>query len=337
MIIPKWIEPGDTIGVTAPSAGLKKPVDFLRFANGKKKLEEKGYQVRITEDVYLCDEKGRSTDGKRRGKEFNSLLGDTSVSAVIFAKGGDFLVEMLPFFDAGLLKRSPKWLQGYSDNTSLLYYVTTKMDIATIYGCHFGEFGMEAWHPAVENCLGVLEGKTESQHSFPAFEDGFHNRVTGLEGYFADKPVFWKNGRGEAEISVSGRLIGGCLDVLGFISGTKYDGTMEFCERYQDDGILWYLETYHASSEDLMMKLWQLKELGWFRYASGIVFGRPCMFETYTDTSYEEAVMTILEDLHIPIIFDADIGHKAPQFSIINGAVASVFSKGGKGELKYRF
>lgn len=335
MIFPKWIKPGDAIGVTAPSAGLKKPVDFARFANGKKKLEEKGYRVRITEDVCLCDEKGRSTDGRRRGEEFNGLLEDTSVTAVISAKGGDFLVEMLPFFDTELLKRNPKWLQGYSDNTSLLYYVTTRLDIATIYGCHFGEFGMEEWHPAVENALGVLEGKERVQYSFQTCEDGFHDRITGLEGYFPDKPVCWKNGGGKEKISVCGRLIGGCLDVLGFIAGTRYDGTREFCERYKDDGILWYLETYHTSSEELMMRLWQLKELGWFRHASGIVFGRPCIFETYTDTSYEEAAMTVLEDLRIPVVFDADIGHKGPQFSVINGAMALITSEGGRGSLKY--
>lgn len=321
--------------MTAPSAGLKKPVDFVRFANGKRKLEEKGYQVRITEDVYLCDEKGRSTDGRRRAEELNGLLGDSSVTVVISAKGGDFLVEMLPFFDVELFKKNPKWLQGYSDNTSLLYFATTKLDIATIYGCHFGEFGMEEWHSAIKNALGVLEGREKIQYSFQAYEDGFHDRITGVEGFSLDKPVCWKNGGGEKRIAVSGRMIGGCLDVLGFIAGTKYDGTLEFCERYKDDGILWYLETYHTSSEELMMKLWQLKELGWFRYASGIVFGRPCMFETYTNTSYEEAVMTVLEELRIPIIFDADIGHKAPQFSIINGALALITSEGGKGSLAY--
>ena len=35
------------------------------------------------------------------------------------------------------------------------------------------------------------------------------------------------------------------------------------------------------------------------------------------------------------IIFDADIGHKGPQFSMINGAIAKVSSANGKGVIQY--
>ena len=45
--------------------------------------------------------------------------------------------------------------------------------------------------------------------------------------------------------------------------------------------------------------------------------------------------MSILGDLDVPVIFDADIGHKGPQFSIIEGALAKVSSTGGKGVLQY--
>jgi len=46
-------------------------------------------------------------------------------------------------------------------------------------------------------------------------------------------------------------------------------------------------------------------------------------------------VMSILGDLNVPVIFDMDIGHKGPQFSMINGAKAEVVSENGKGSLKY--
>ena len=83
-----------------------------------------------------------------------------------------------------------------------------------------------------------------------------------------------------------------------------------------------------------MMGLWQLKEIGWFKYASGIIFGRPLLFSSYTDTSFEEVVFNVLNELNIPIILDADIGHKGPQFVMLNGAIAEVNSSGGKGILK---
>ena len=68
------------------------------------------------------------------------------------------------------------------------------------------------------------------------------------------------------------------------------------------------------------------KEAGWFRNAVGFIFGRPAMYEMIYDISYEEAVYSVLGDLSLPIL-NADIGHKPPQFTIINGAMAHVKSK----------
>ena len=51
--------------------------------------------------------------------------------------------------------------------------------------------------------------------------------------------------------------------------------------------------------------------------------------------SFEESVMDAVGDLEIPIIFDADIGHVPPQFSLINGAKADICSKNGKGKISF--
>ena len=334
MIFPKWIREGDTIGVTALSDGVYKETDKIRFENGKKQLESRGFEVVMTPNVFMADEKGRSSIGGERATQLASLIKDENVTGIISAKGGNYLMEMLPYVDFDEILRNPKWIQGYSDNTSLIYYLTTKYDLATVYGCNFGDFGMEEWSRSVLGNIAVLKGEEKTQKSFEYFEDGFHDRITGLEGYYKDMPVCWKNLRGEEELKIKGRLIGGCLDVLLNITGTRYDGTLEFCEKYKNDGIVFYFETYDLNSEELMMGLWHLKELGWFKYASGFVFGRPLIFDSWTNTGFDEVVDMILGDLEIPIILDADIGHKGPQFVIINGAVGEFTSKNGKGELK---
>ena len=41
---------------------------------------------------------------------------------------------------------------------------------------------------------------------------------------------------------MEGRLIGGCMDVLTLFLGTEFDGVKAFAEKYQKDGILWFLE-----------------------------------------------------------------------------------------------
>lgn len=334
MIFPKWIKKGDSIGVTALSDGVSKDVDKIRFENGKRQLNNIGYEVIMTDNVFFADEKGRSSDGKTRAKELDSLIKNNDVTGIISAKGGNYLVEMLKYTDFDSIKANPKWIQGFSDNTGLLYAITTKHDIATAYGCNFGDFGMKSWNESVIRNIAILQGSEDTQKSFDFYEDDFYDRVTGLEGYAKDKPVFWRNLRGEESIKVTGRLLGGCLDVLLTIAGTSYDGTLNFIEKYKKDKTLFYLETYDLNSEELMMGLWKLKEMGWFKYTSGIIFGRPLIYSTFTNTSFDEAVFTMLEELNIPIIMDADIGHKGPQFVMINGAIGEVSCSRGKGILK---
>lgn len=337
MIFPKFIREQDTIGVTALSDGVSKELDRKRFANAADKLLEKGYKVAFTNNVFTADAKGRSSEGKVRAKEFHELLLNENIASIFSAKGGNFLVEMLPYLEEKIIRSNPKWIQGYSDNTGLLFYITTKYDIATMYGANFGDFGMDEWHRSVNTNLAILEGNEVAQQSFSFYEDGFGDRITGLEGYTENQPVYWKNLRDEESIEVNGRLIGGCLDVLLNITGTRYDGLLDYIEKYKEDKIVWYLESFDLNAEELMMGLWHLKELGWFNYASGIVFGRPLMFSSFTNTSYEEAILTILDELSIPIILDADIGHKGPQFVMINGALAKIHSKGGKGEVIFSY
>lgn len=112
-------------------------------------------------------------------------------------------------------------------------------------------------------------------------------------------------------------------------------GTEEFIHKYKDDGIIWFLESFDFSDTTLITHLWQMKQMGYFKYVKGFVFGRPLMYNTWIEQPYNEAVMSILGDLDVPVIFDADIGHKGPQFSMINGAIAKVSSANGKGVIQY--
>ena len=377
MIYPEYIHPGCRIGVTAMSHPADRDLDRIRFENGVKQLKEKGYEVVFTDNVFAePDRYGRSSSGQERAKQLQSLIEDDTVKAVYSAGGGDFLAEMLPYIDIEIFRKHPKWIQGFSDNTSILYYLTTKGDIATAYGANFGDFGMENWDVSVTRGLQVLEGTCRVQDSFETYQDGFGERETGLEGYSEDREVIWKSldididktgggwirenesegdedeirridvfsskktGSTDAGTIIHGRLLGGCMDVLLNLAGTPYDGTLEFLERYKEDGILWYLESFDLHFEQMMEGLWKMKEMGWFRYTNGIIFGRPLFYpETGWDgeplPSYEDVLRERLRDLNIPIITDADIGHKGPQFVMINGAMAQVECCGGKGHLTY--
>ncbi|QHQ61275.1 hypothetical protein Ana3638_11230 [Anaerocolumna sedimenticola] len=336
MIFPAFIKKGCTIGITALSDGNKKETDFVRLDSGKKQLAAKGYKLLETTHVRSSN-KGRSTDGETRAEEFLELIKNEDVMWIISAKGGDYLMEMLPYVDFNEISLNPKWIQGYSDNTGITFTVTTNCDMATVYGCNFNDFGMEPWHRAIKANLNMIEGNDIVQTSFDFYEDGFYDRITGLESYNTDKEVYWRNITGQEEIKLNGRLLGGCLDVLLNLVGTKYDKTVRFIEKYKDDGIIWYLESFSLNSEALTRGLWQLREAGWFQTAKGFVFGRPAFYDEQGEISYEEAVLSVLGGLEVPVILDADIGHKAPAMAVINGSLGFISCKNGKGSLKMMF
>ena len=337
MIYPKNLKKGDFIGVTATSDGFSSETDLVRLESGIKHFEELGYPVITTENVRKSH-KGRSSDSSVRAQELTELFQKPEVNAVIAASGGDYLVEMLSKLDFDVIRDNPKWLQGFSDTTGLTFTITTNLDIATLYTNNFSTFGMEQWHPSLYNNLKILNGDTIVQNSFDYYQDGYHARVTGLEGFYPEKKVGWinlypKGYQKEQGLEFSGRALGGCLDVCLNLVGTRFDRTREFIHRYREDRILWFLESYDLNSEELVRGIWQLKEAGWFEYASGFLFGRPAMYEADGDIPYEEAVLSILGEMELPIVLDVDIGHKPPQMTMINGAAANVRSIDGKGRI----
>lgn len=332
MIFPNYLNNHNKIGVTAPSAGVTKENDLHRFNSAKEKLKSMGYDVIFTDNVFTSDPYGRSSDKETRAREFMSLIKDNSVDYIVSAKGGDFLAEMLPLIDFEDIRNNPKWIQGYSDNTSILFAITTLCDIATVYGYHLGNFGMNTWHKSIADNISILEGKIKSQRSFDMYQNSFDDNTNGFN--FTDNVVL-KSGHGTDEEVFEGRLIGGCLDVLFDIAGTKYENAAGFARKYADDGIIWYIESFDAVSERIIINLWKLKELGWFENVKGFVFGRPCFFKSFCDLTYMDAVMTALAEYNVPVIFDADIGHREPQWTMINGAKARFHYKDGKATLTY--
>ena len=334
MIYPEFIKKDNTIGVCAPSSGITREEKVEQFNCALDKFREHGYSVLETLHVRT-NINGVSCDAKTRAEELESLYENEEVKAIICATGGEFLVEMLSYFDFSCVQKSVKWLQGYSDPTGLLFVITTGYEIATIYGNNFSGFGMNSWHKSLENNLDILEGNLVLQESFPLYESGNANTIKENDGYILDTPVIWKNLRGEENITFSGRMIGGCIDILTDLFGTRFDHVKEFITKYKDDGIVWYFDNCELSCEDIVRTLWKFKDNGWFLYCKGIVFGRTCSSSAYLGLTLEDAINRVLGNSDIPIIIDADLGHIPPRMTIINGAYVTVTSKKGKGTMEF--
>lgn len=333
MIYPKFLTNNSTIGITAPSDGKTDKLDLIRLDNAYNKLKKIGYNIKETNSVRNSIN-GRSNNAKARALELEELYIDKDIDIIISASGGEFMMEILPYLNYKIIKNNPKWFCGYSDNTILGFILPTKYDIASIYSDNISAFGMNKWHPSINNYLDILKGNIITQYSFNKYQSTYQEYKTGLESYNLDSAVSWINLTGQKEIKLEGRLIGGCLDVLLNLVGTKYDNVNKFINKYESDGIVWFLESCDLSSEQIIRGLWQLKEAGWFKYTKGFIFGRTVTKKTYTNTSYEKAIKQSLVGLKVPIIIDADFGHTSPRMTIINGCYSIITSKSGKGEIK---
>lgn len=322
MIYPEYIKENDTIGICAPSAGITDELKLKRLDNAIKNLKENNFNIVETNSVRKCVN-GISNTSVVRAKELEELYLNKDVKSIICATGGDFLIEMLDYINYDIIKNNIKWLQGYSDPTGLLFTITTNFDIATIYGYNVCTYGMENYHESVTNSIKLLEGKINIQEKLKYYENIRRDYITGLEEFYNDEKVVWKS-LDNKDILIKGRIIGGCLDVILNLIGTKFDNTLNFIEKYKDDGIVWYFDCCELTLDSIRRSMWQLKNMGWFKYTKGIVFGR-CLTETsYYDFTIKDVLNTSLSDLNIPVLYDFDIGHKQPALTIINGSLVTI-------------
>lgn len=336
MIYPKFIKENNCIGVPAPSAGADCQERINKSLNAKDTLENLGYKLILSKNLLTC-ENGRSAPAKERAKEINDMFSNKEIDMILCAAGGEFLVEILPYIDFDIIKENPKFIAGFSDPTGLLYPITTKCDIATIYGQNFTSFGTETLHQSQIDFLDIIKGNLKEEHSYDLYENEYVEKKTGLENYNLTEKVYW-NTLDNKPATIKGRIIGGCFDLISSLAGTKYDGINSFNEKYKNDGIIWYFDNCELSKEETIRVLWKMNELNYFKYAKGVIFGRFGVDTTYYNYSVKSCLEdSILKELNIPIIYDADISHKAPCLTIINGAIADVNVKNGKAKIVFEY
>lgn len=333
MIYPKFLSSNSTIGVPAPSDGAYCKEYINRFQHAKSEFEKMGFSVQLSSSLFQS-EKGRSNHAVARAEEINTMF-ENNIDAILCAAGGEFLLEILPYVNFEKLVKNPKWVEGFSDPTGLLFPITTKYDIGTIYGNNFKSFGMDPYHKSLLDNLEILKGNLITQNSYDLFEQERAEKITGLEPYHLTDKVYWKS-LDKKEVNVSGRIIAGCIDIITELAGTRYDGVRDFNEKYKEDGIIWCFDNCELSKESLIRTLWKLNDMEYFKYTKAIIFGRNGMDRSYFDYDMEHTLLdSVLSKLNIPIIYDADISHKGPTMTIINGSIATIHVENGKGSISF--
>lgn len=327
MRYPKFIKPNDTIAFVAPSFGATSYPYDVRVKWAKRFFEKKGYQVIEGENVYKAELPYLSNTPKLIGKEFMEMYCNPNVSLLLSVGGGEMQFETLPYIDFDKINElEPKWFNGFSDNTNYSFLLATISDVASIYGHCAGSFGMRKLDNAIVDDYLLMTGEKLKLTGYPKFQlrSSGYQKKHPLSGYnLKEEKVITSLGNEKEHFE--GRLLGGCLDILSLICGTKYDKVKEFNDKYHSDGVIWFLEACDLTPQAIRRALLQLKLAGWFDNARGFLIGRSAHAYNMEEFGLNRFnALDVLKDLNVPILVDVDLGHLPPSMPLICGSYGVV-------------
>ena len=318
---PKYIKNNAKLYFVAPSFGCTTFPYEERLLKAMRELEVLGYQIKLGKNCNKNEGIIASASAVERAEEFMEAY-KSDCDAIISVGGGELMVEILDYLDFKEIKMlPPKWFMGFSDNTNLTYTLTTIFDIETIYGANAPRF-YDLDLVDAKDSLEMLKGETKFE-GYPMFElkEIEEERPFNKINYDSEKiitPFKYKH-------PFEGIMLGGCLDCLVNLCGTKYDNTKEYIKKHEEDKIIFYLEACDLNPISYRRALIQLKNAGWFDNVSGFVIGRSLHYgEEIMGLSFEDSVLDILGDFDVPILINVDLGHLKPSMPIRNGAKATV-------------
>ncbi len=299
MVIPPYLNPGDCVGIISPS----RKISVQELEMSIKIIQSWGFKVITGRNVFASSNQFAGSDDQRM-EDFQKMLDNTEIKAVICSRGGYGSVRMIDSLDFSKFIASPKWIAGFSDITVFHSHINKNLGIATLH-CEMPlNFAKKETHPdSIETIRKALTGEEIVYKS-------------ELKGFFN-------------EGNVTGIITGGNLSVLysllGSVSDINTDGRILFIEDLDE-----YL--YHIDRMMVAMKragkLYRIKGL-----IVGGLTGMKDNQEPFGKTA-EEIVMEHVADLVIPKIFNFPSGHLTRNLSLKFGAETNLCVERGRYTLK---
>jgi muramoyltetrapeptide carboxypeptidase len=276
MLKPRALRPGDRIAVVAPASSFAREA----FDAGVAELRRLGFDPVYDESVFA---RARYTAGDAavRATAFRRAWTDPSVAALIAVRGGYGSVHLLPLLDPAEIRRTPKAFIAYSDNTSILTWLTGHCGVVSIHG------------PMLEGRLEKGEDKYD--------RDTFERVVTrpAPAGPIVHPDVVSLRG-GEA----SGTLVGGTLTQLVASLGTPYAFD-------PPAGHVLFIDEVAERPYRIDRMLTQLRLSGILSRAGAIVFGELPRCDEPADNgpAIRAVIADVLEGFSGPVLFGLPSGH----------------------------
>jgi muramoyltetrapeptide carboxypeptidase len=274
-VAPPAVRPGGRIHVVAPSG----PVAAERFSRGHAILRRHlDAQWLLAPNLHEQQGYFAGSDNERLAA-LHEALGDPDGAAVLCARGGYGATRLLHALDPERFRAHPKPLVGFSDVTALLCWAFVRAGIRSIHGPVVTQISTLA-PDDVERLVALLHG--EVPMPLVAAEG------TSIHG-----------GR------VEGLLLGGNLEVLRSLVGTRYMPPMQ--------GAVLVLEEITERPYRIDRALTHLLSAGALRGVRGVAVGQLTGCDEPEDghvgPTAEQVVVERLETLGVPVVTGFPFGH----------------------------
>ncbi|MBU4503297.1 MAG: LD-carboxypeptidase [Proteobacteria bacterium] len=282
---PARLKPGDKVGIAAPASHF----DMENYNLGVHVLESMGFHVSVLDGIF--DRNGYlAGPDVNRANSLNKLFADTSIKAIICARGGYGSIRILPLLDYNIIRNNPKIFVGFSDVSAIL---------STIYA----KCGFVTFHGPMVTTLSDASQKTKESMMAAFFSDS-KLEITIKEG------ITLRQG------SASGIVSGGNLATLCHLAGTPFEPSFK--------GHILFLEDKGEPTYKIDRMLTQMKMAGFFEGIAGLALG---FFE---DCGEIKEIFSIVDNIFkhndIPILAGFEAGHGRNNITIPFGITATLDS-----------
>jgi muramoyltetrapeptide carboxypeptidase len=286
MIQPPFLQPGDTIYITAPAKAIEESV----VLEAKKTLETWGLNVRVAPHCLGRAAYFSGTDAERLA-DFQHGLDDPSIKAILCARGGYGCVRIVEELDWTAFQQNPKWIVGFSD--------------VTVFHQKINQLGVESIHAIMP--LGFTEGSMEAKETL-------HKALFGETIIMEASPVK-ENCMGTAK----GTLIGGNMTIIYSLIGTELSYTFKNKILFIED------IGEHIYKVDRMLHAFKLAGI-FNQISGLILGGFTEMEDTDVPfgKTIEELISEQVVDLGIPVAFNVPIGHIPDNQAVVVGRTVTL-------------
>ncbi len=287
MIRPPFLKIGDKIGITCPARKIS--ISEIQVAIDI--LKSWGLEVVLGATIGKEAHQYAGTDDERRA-DFQRMLNDTSIKAILAARGGYGSVRIMDGLNFRTFMDFPKWIIGFSDIT----YFHTQL------GCNIGVETLHATMPI------SFPGNTET--ALHSLKEALFGNTLVYE--FPSHPL---NKNGE----MHGEVVGGNLSILYSILGTK-----TILDTHKKILLLEDLDEYLYHIDRMMISM---KRAGKLKNIAGMIVGGMSDMKDNAipfGKNAEEIIWEHVAEYDYPVCFNFPSGHIADNRAVFMGKQARI-------------